>query len=444
MTESLINALSHIQDLRVPARTSSFAFRGQERNIREIGQKLDVKALLEGSVQKADTRIRITAQLINVKDEALIWSEQYNRELNDVFAIQDDITLAIVDKLKVNLMGGEKAKLIKRYTGNVEAYELYLKGRYFWEKRTGEEMEKAIDNFQKAIQVDPEFALAYAGMADGYATLGWYGFVPREIASQKAIEAAEKALQIDPTLSEAQVSLGNVRINFLWDWQAAKKSFERAIELNPSNAEAHHQYAHLIAQQGHLQDGIAEMRRALELEPLSVVISSCLGQVLYFAHQYDEAIEELEKAIEIDPSYKEPYGTLGMIYLKKGQFEKAIAMLEKGATSSTFKTRMIGALGYAYALQGKKDEAQKMLQELRELAEKQHVDPCFRAWIQVGLGEKEQAFQLLDQAYEERANWMLILKIDPFFDSLRSDPKFKALLEKMKLEEDKLRAKESK
>lgn len=433
MTESLISALTHIQDLRIPARTSSFSFRGRERNIHEIGQKLNVRALLEGSVQKADNRIRITAQIINVEDEALIWSEQYNRELDDVFAIQDDITLAIVDKLRVNLIGGERAKLIKRYTENVEAYELYLKGRYLWEKRTGEDMEKSIEYFQKAIQVDPEFALAYAGMADGYATLGWYGFVPREIAAERAGEAAEKALQIDATLSEAHVSLGNVKINFLWDWEAAQKSFERPLELNPSNAEAHHQYAHLIAQKGQLNDGIAEMRRALELEPLSVVISSCLGQALYFARQYDDAIEELEKAIEVDPSYKEPYGSLGMIYLEKRQFEKAIPMLEKGATSPTYKIRMMGALGYAYALQGKKDEARKMLQELRALDEKQHVDPCFLAWIHSGLGEKEQAFQLLNQAYEEKANWMLIIKVDPFFDSLRSDPRFKALLKKMNL-----------
>jgi len=432
--ESIINALTHIQDLRIPARTSSFSFKDKESDIREIGQKLNVKVVLGGSVQKSGSRIRITAQLINVEDESLIWSEQYNRELDDVFAIQDDITLAIVDKLKVNIPRGGKKKLLKRYTENAEAYELYLKGRYFWDKRTHEAMKKGIEYFQEALELDPKFALAHTGIADCYTSIGWYALIPKEAAYEKAKEAAEKALEVDDDISEAHVSLANVKTLFYWDWEGAEKAYKRALELNPSNAEAHHQYAHFLTMQGRLEDGVTEMKRALELEPLSAVINSCLGQNLYFARKYDAAIKQLQKAIEIDPIFYDPYGWLGMAYLNKGDFEHAIAMFQKVTTFPRFKTRMLGALGYAYAIETERDEAENILQQLRELSKELYIDPCYMAWIYTGLSGKERALDLLDKAYEERSNWMIVLKPDPFFDSLRSNPRFTALLKKMGLE----------
>jgi len=434
LAESLINALTHIQDLRIPARTSSFSFKDKEKDISEIGKKLDVKVVLEGSVQKSGNRIRITVQLINVEDESLIWSEQYNRELDDVFVIQDDITLAIVDKLRINLLGGERAKLLKRYTENAEAYELYLKGRYFWDRRTHEAMKKGIEFFKSAIEIDPKFALAYTGIADCYASIGWYSMIPKEIAYEKAKEAAEKAIEIDDTVSEAHVSLANVKTLYYWDWEGADKAFRRALELNPSNAEAHHQYAHLLTMRGQLEEGVTEMKRALELEPLSAVINSCLGQNLYFARKYDAAIEQLQKAIEMDPNLGDPYGWLGKAYLQKGMLEQAKEMLQKGTTAPRIKTRMLGALGYAYVVEGKKYEAQNILQQLRKLSEEQYVDPCYPAWVYAGLGEKEIAFEWLDKAFEEKSNWMIMLKPDPFFEGLHSDPRFKILLKKMGLD----------
>jgi serine/threonine-protein kinase len=434
LAESLINALTHIQNLRIPARTSSFSFKDKEKDISEIGKKLDVKVVLEGSVQKSGNRIRITVQLINVEDESLIWSEQYNRELDDVFVIQDDITLAIVDKLRINLLGGERAKLLKRYTENAEAYELYLKGRYFWDRRTHEAMKKGIEFFKSAIEIDPKFALAYTGIADCYASIGWYSMIPKEIAYEKAKEAAEKAIEIDDTVSEAQVSLANVKTLYYWDWEGADKAFRRALELNPSNAEAHHQYAHLLTMRGQLEEGVTEMKRALELEPLSAVINSCLGQNLYFARKYDAAIEQLQKAIEMDPNLGDPYGWLGKAYLQKGMLEQAKEMLQKGTTAPRIKTRMLGALGYAYVVEGKKYEAQNILQQLRKLSEEQYVDPCYPAWVYAGLGEKEIAFEWLDKAFEEKSNWMIMLKPDPFFEGLHSDPRFKILLKKMGLD----------
>jgi TolB-like protein/Tfp pilus assembly protein PilF len=434
LAESLINALTHIQDLRIPARTSSFSFKDKEKDISEIGQKLDVKAIFEGSVQKSGNRIRITAQLINAEDESLIWSEQYNRELDDVFAIQDDITLAIVDKLRINLLGGERTKLLKRYTENAEAYELYLKGRYFWDWRTYEAMKRSIEFFESAIEMDPDFALPYTGISDCYASIGWYSMIPKETAYERAKETAEKALEVDDTLSEAHVSLANVKTLYYWDWEGAEQSYVRALELNPSNAEAHHQYAHFLTMKGQTEEGVAEMKRALKLEPLSAVINSCLGQNLYFDRKYDAAIVQLLKAIEMDPNLGDPFGWLGKAYLQKGMLEQAKEMFQKGTIAQRLKAQMLGALGYAYAVEGKEEEAQKMLQQLRKLSEEQYVDPYYSAWINTGLGEKEIALDWLNRAYEEKSNWMITLKPDPFFESLHSDPRFKELLKKIGLD----------
>jgi tetratricopeptide (TPR) repeat protein len=295
-------------------------------------------------------------------------------------------------------------------------------------------MEKGIEYFQEAINMDPNFALAYTGIADCYVSIAWYAFIPPEVAYERAKEAAEKAVEIDDTVSEAHVSLANVKTLYYWDWEGAENAYKHALELNPSNAEAHHQYAHLMTMRGRLEDGVTEMKQALELEPLSVVINSCLGQNLYFAREYDAAIEQLQKAIEIDPNYYDPYGWLGMAFLNKGDFEQASALFQKGTSFPRFKTRMLGALGYAYADEGRRDEAENIIQQLKDLSEGQHVDPCYMAWIHAGLGEKETAFDWLDKGYKERSNWMLMLKVDPLFDSLHSDLQFETLLKKMGLD----------
>ncbi len=434
MTEEITNALSHVGGLRVVARTSAFSFRGKEIDIREIGRKLNVETLLEGSVRKAGNHLRITAQLIDVADGYHIWSERYDREMADVFAIQDEISLAIAGQLKLDLLKDEKAKLVKRHTDDIDAYHFYLKGRYFWNKRTEPGLERSIENFQLAIEKDPEFALAYAGLADSYATLGWWYFMPKDIAFERARVEVEKALEIDETVGEAHVALANINIWCDWDWVGAEREYARALALNPSDAEAHHMYAHYLEAMGRCEEAGREMKRALEFEPLSININSCLGKSLYFARKYDEAIEQLEKSIEMDPNYFYSHAWLGLAYTRKGMCEKAIEGLQKGVTITGITPIMIAALGHAYAVAGKSNETKNTLDQLMDLSRTKPVDSYFIAWIYSGLGEKEYVFQWLEKAYEERSMYVTLLKVDPLFDGVRSDARFLELLSKMGLD----------
>jgi TolB-like protein/Tfp pilus assembly protein PilF len=434
LAESLINALAQVNGLRVPARMSTFSFKDNKSDSKEIGKMLNVRTLLRGSVQKAENKLRITAQLINTSDDSLLWSVQYNRDLADIFSIQDNITMTILNKLKLDLLGGEKARLLKHYTQDSRAYDLYLKGRYFEDKRTKEAMNKGIEYFNKAIEIDPKFALAYTGLTDSYLDLGWFGYLPKTEAYSRAKAEAIKALEIDDTLSEAHVALANIKYWYDWDWENAEQEYKRALALNPSNAEAHHEYAHFLASEAKLDESLEEMRLAIELEPLSVVIHSCLGMNLYLSRKYDEAIEELHKAMSMDPEYYDPYGWLGMAYVKTGRLSQSIEMFNQGIKFPAVKTRNMSALGYAYAVMGRKEEAQNQLQQLMEISKENYIDPCFMAWIYSGLGEKEPAFKWLNKAYEERSNWMIWLKVDPFFDALRSDPRFSGLLRKIGLD----------
>jgi len=434
LAESLINALAQVEGLRIPARLSSFSFKGKDADIKEIGKKLNVGTLLKGSVQKAENKLRITAQLIDTSDESLLWSEQYNRSLDDVFFIQDNITTTILNKLKLDLLGGEKEKLLKRYTRDSQAYDLYLKGLDLVGTRKKEAMEEGLEYFNRAIGKDSKFALAYAGLTDAYIDLGWFGFMPKKDAYTRGKEKALKALEIDDTLSEAHVALADIKYWFDWDWAGAESEYLRAISLNSSNAEAHHQYAHLLATVGKLDQGVAEMRRAAELEPLSVNIHSCLGMNLNLSRKYDEAVEVLEKALNMDPEYYDPYGWLGIAYLKTGRLTRSLDMFKKGATFLAAKAWNVAGLGYAYAVMGRKAEARNQLRQLTEMPAESYVDPCFMAWVYSGLGEKEPAFKWLDRAYEERSSWIIWLKVDPFLDALRSDPRFSQLLQKIGLE----------
>jgi serine/threonine protein kinase len=434
MAEEIINALTHVEGLRVVARTSAFSFRGKEVDIREIGKKLNVRALLEGSVRKAGNRLRISAQLINVADGYHLWSEKYDRDMENVFAIQDEISLAIVDKLKIKLLGEEKAKILRRYTDNLEAYNLYLKGRFYWNTRTEGGLKISLDYFQKAIEKDPEFAVAYSGLADSYSTLGFYDFLPKKDAFTKARSEALKALEIDEGVGEAHVSLAGIKAWYDWDWAGAEREFKRALELGPSNVEAHHMYAHLLEGIARFNEAFTEMRRALELEPLSINLNSCMGQILFIARRYDEAMHELQKTIEMDPSFSLPYYWLGRVYLEKAMHEEAIEQLEKGTTSAGIRTMMMGALGYAYAVTGRTTDAQNIVDQLKSLSKKRYVDPYFEALVYVGLGKKERAFELLEKAYEGRSAYISLLKVDPLFDNLHSDQRYISLLKKMGLE----------
>jgi len=435
MAEEIINALTHVEGLRVVARTSAFSFRGKETDIREIGKKLNVETLLEGSVQKAGNRLRITAQLANVADGYHLWSEKYDRDTEDVFAIQDEISLAIVDKLKIQLLGKEKAKLVTRYTDNLEAYNLYLKGRYFWSKRTEQDIKRAIQYFEQAIERDPDYALAYAGMADCHVVLAEYSLLPPKEAFPRAKAAVIKALEIDETLAEAHTSLAFIKTFSDWDWMGAEREFKQAIELNPSYANARQWYGEYLTMKGQYAEATAEFERAQELDPLSLIIGVASAVNLFCGtRQYDQVIEKCQKLLEMDPNFGGVLNVLGMAYREKAMYEEAIQAFQKARTFDEGNTWVRAELGHAYALSGNISQAQKVLEELKRLSKRRYVPPDNIALVYLGLGKKDLTFEYLEKAYQDRSVGLSWLKADPVFDSLRSDPRFMALLKRIGLE----------
>ncbi|MBI4547737.1 MAG: protein kinase [Ignavibacteriae bacterium] len=435
LAEELINSLTRIKGVHVVARTSAFSFKTREIDIREIGKNLNVKTVLEGSVRKAGNHLRITAQLVNVDDGYHLWSERYDRQLDDVFAIQDEISLQIVNTLKVKLESGEKEIISKRHTEDVEAYNLYVRGRYFRNKITEEGFTKGIRYFQQAIEKDPDYALAYGGMADCFGLLGWYYYLPSKEAFPKAKEAAQKALEIDENLSEAHTSLGLVKMVYDRDWNGAEKEFGRAIELNPSDANACLFYSIYLAATGRHDESIAEAKRAQIFDPVTPFTTINLAMRFYYARQYEPAIEQIQSILEMDPNFHVAHYYLSLPYAQKGMSDEALesvamAMAALGKTSPLFLT----CRGIVYSLLGKKKEADEVLDELLELSKQERVSPFFIADVYAGLDRKNQAFQWLEKAYEERDPMLLWLKVDPMLDGIRTDPRFITLLKKMGLE----------
>jgi serine/threonine-protein kinase len=434
MSEDIINALSKIKDFHVAARTSTFSFKGEKIDVREIGKKLKVGTVLEGSVRKASNRLRITAQLINISDGYHLWSEQYDRVVSDVFDIQDEITLAIVNALKIELLAGENQAVIKKYTDNAEAYHLYLNGRYYWNKMNPDAFRKAIDFFNSAIQTDPGYALAYTGLADSYTGLGDAGLSaisPIE-AFSKAKAAVKKALEKDETLAEAHASLGHLKMHD-FDWSGAEQEFKRAIDLNPNYATTYHMSGFNFSLMERHDEAISTVKKALELDPVSLGIITDLGVIYYFARQYDKAIEQYQKALELDPGFIRVYVTLGSSYGQKGMYEQAIDMIQKAIDLSGDRAK-IAALGRVYALSGKKAEAHNIIDELKELSKKRYISPYCLALIYASMDEKDSGMEYLNQAYVEHVSELIYLRVDPFLDKLRSDPRFKNLLKKVCLE----------
>ena len=435
LAEELINALTKIERLKVLARTSSFSFKGKQVDVREIGQRLSVTSVLEGSVRKSGNQLRITAQLINVDDGYHLWSERYDRQIEDLFEIQDEVTFAVVAALKLKLLSKEKASLSKQPTENTEAYQLYMKGRYYWHQRTEEAVKKGIECFEQAIARDPTYALAYAGLADSYSLLGLseYGALPPTEAFPKAKEASEKALEIDNTLAEAHVSLAFARMYFDWDFSRAEQEYKQAIELNPVYATARHFRALNLMAMGEPDLAIAEMEVSQELEPLSLIINTNMGWMLYFAHQYDQAIEQYQKTLQMDKNFYPARFRLGQAYLQAESIEAAVREFEQAVTLSERKARPLGLLGYAYGLLGKRTEAGRILDELNELSKKRYVSSLETARIHTALGDKDRAFDCFAKAIDEREGWLIWMKLEPSFDSLRSDPRFTDLLRRVGL-----------
>jgi len=438
LADELINRLTNIESLKVPARTSAFSFKEKDLDIQEIGEKLNVNMILEGSLRKAGDKLRITVQLVNVSDGYPLWSEKYERDEEDIFALQDDISLAIVDKLKLRLLGGEKEKIVKRHTEDLEAYNLYLRGLFFWNKRDSESMKKGMACFQQAIEKDPTYAVAYVGLADSYNALGLWGFLPPRDAFPRAKALAEKALEIDDTLAGAHASLGYICLYYDWDRTAAESSLRRAIELNPNSSSAHYWHSCYFISKGQFDEAIIAAKKALELDPLSLYMRTILGDWLRLAGRLDEAEEEIGKVLEMDPTFGSAHHFIGFVYIQRGNYKEALASFQKAFKFTGGVPWSLGWLGFTYGISGEKDKAEKVFQDLLDLSKERYIHPTTMTSIYMGLGKLDEIFEWFDKALNERDPILALIKYwqaSPEHEkSYRSDPRFKALLKKIGLE----------
>ncbi len=432
LAESLIYRLSQLPNLKVSPTSTVLRYQGKEIDPIKVGQELGVSAVLSGRIVQRGDQLTISAELVDVRNNRLLWGEQYDRKLSDLLATQREIAREIVDKLKLKVSGEEKG-IAKHYTESNEAYQLYLKGRFYWNKRTGEALWKSIDYFNQAIEKDPNFALAYAGLADCYVVPA-IQLPPRE-AMPKAKAAAMRALELDETLAEAHTSLARVLATYDWDWTGAEKEYKRALELNPRYAIAHQWYGGWFSAMGHRNEAIAERKLAQELDPLSPIINFELGLAFYYARDYDRAIEQFQKTLELDQNFPPAQQFLPASYEQKGMYDEAIAGFKKVVpmTGGSEWSLTRGGLGHVYAALGKKREALALLDELKQISAQGYVPATSVAIIYVGLGEKDQAFVWLEKAYEERSFQLQWLNVEPRWDSIRSDPRFADLVRRVGL-----------
>jgi len=386
---------------------------------------LNVRAVLMGRLTQRGDDLAISVELVDVRNNRHLWGQQYNRKLSEINAVPAEIAQEISEKLRLRLSGDDKKRLTKRYTQSGEAYQLYMMGRYYRRRLTKEGLEKAIEYLEQAIKKDPSYAPAYAELGETYRSLTWAGLLLPKEARQKEEWAALKALQIDDTLAEAHVLMANIR-EMDWDWLGAEAEYKRALELDPNSIRAHQTYAWNLKMLGRLDEAMLHLKRAQELDPLALDISWDIGVSLSFSRQYDRAIEQFQKTIEIDPNFVPAHNGLVQAYQGKGMYDEAIAELKNAKAGGA-------QLAYAYAVAGKRDEAQKILDELKELSKQHYVSPFDFALIYVGLGDKDRAFEWLNKTYEENPYRIGFLKVNPRFDSLRSDPRFADLLRRMKL-----------
>lgn len=432
ITESIIDNLSQLPGLRVMARSTVFSYKGKEINPQEAGRELGVRAVLTGRVLQLNERLIIKTELVDVADGWQLWGEKYDRTHSDIFAVQEEIANEIAEALRLKLSGAQMKRLGKRHTENSKAYQMYLKGRYFWNKRTEEGLKKSIEYFELAILSDADYALAHAGLADCYNVLGFYSALPPSEAFSKAKLAAIKALEIENTLAEAYASLAYALSHYDWEWAAAEQKYQRALELNPNYATAHQWYGWYFALLGRFPEGISEMKQAQERDPLSLVINSAMGWVFYLARDYDQAVGQYRKTLEMDPNFYLAHLWLGRAYEQKGEYAEAISELQK-AKMLADTPETLSALGHVYAISSRRGDAIKILNELTELTRRRYVSPYFMATVYAGLDDKDQAFLWLERACEERSFGLVYLKVDPILDVLRADSRFTELLRRIGL-----------
>lgn len=437
MTDELIAHLAKIRSLRVISRTSSMEYKRTQKSLSQIAHDLNVDAVVEGSVLRSGDRVRITAELVQVATDRQLWAETYESPLGDVLSLQSQVASAIVNQIRISVTPEEQQQLASTHPVSAESYENYLKGRYYWNKRSEEGLNKAIEYFQLATEKDPHYALAFAGLADSYSIIGSaiVGTVPSHDVASKAKAAALKALELDSTLAEAHTSLATVRFNYDWDWAGAASGFQRAIDLNPNYATAYQRYSLYLTAMGRTDESLSMMNRARELDPLSISTNFSLGWRLYMARQYDQAIEQLQNTLEMDPNFALPRMVLGEAYEQKGSYQQAIPELQKAVSISHDSPMMLGALGHAYGVAGRSKDAITVLSQLKEKSKDEYVSPFFVAIVYAGQGENDMAMDWLEKAYQDRSNGLVFIKVDPQLDGLRPNLRFRALLHRLALPE---------
>jgi TolB-like protein/class 3 adenylate cyclase/Tfp pilus assembly protein PilF len=433
MTEELIASVSRIRGLRVIARTSVMRYKGTNKPIAQIGRELNVGSVLEGSVRKVGNKIRISVQFIETAEEEPRWSQRYDREVKDVFAIQSEIAQHVAEALKDHVFGGTPREEFRTTTFSTEAYKNYLRGRQLWNKRTEADLRTAVSLFEKAIKLDPNYARAYVGLADSYAALALLEFMAPNEAYPQAREAVRQALRLNAGLAAAHTSSGLIKFQYDWDWKGAEAEFTESISINFNYASAHHYYADYLKAMGRFEEALAEIEKARELDPLSLAINIGVGHVLYLSGQYDRAIEEYKKAVELDPDFMATHVWFGRPYLEKGMFDEALAELETAVSLSGESTIALAMLGHGLASAGRGQEALRILERLKEKSRGQYVPSYWIAVIYNGFRDKEQVIAWMRKALEERSSWLVWSGVEPRFAWLRDDPEFASILRAMKL-----------
>jgi serine/threonine protein kinase/Tfp pilus assembly protein PilF len=434
LAEELINALNKVEGLRVASHTSSFRFRGQAGDIREIGMRLGVTHVLEGSVRREGDHLRVTAQLVNSADGYHLWSDRYDREPKDIFAVQDDISHAVVSALRQKLLDRPAGQLVRRSTEDLEAYDLYLRGRYFWNQWRLDAARRSAELFERAVAKDPHYAAAWAGLADTYVLFGAWTAAPREIW-EKAEQAALKALELDANLAEAYSALGTVLSFYKWDWLGAERALRRSVELDPASTVARIWYSRHLNVVGSHDEALAQAQRALELDRLAIITNGCLGEAFYYRREYERAIGQFERTLDLDPTHPRGYYYLGRSYLGARRLEEAMAVLERGTGLPAADMRMRGVLGYAYAVIGKKVEAERLLDQFDAGSKPGYpsLGMFSAAFVHIGLGQHDRALDYLERLCTERPTPLHWPKVDPLYDPLRSNRRFENILRRMGL-----------
>jgi eukaryotic-like serine/threonine-protein kinase len=433
ITESLINNLATVPKLRVMARSTVFRYKGRDIDPQAVGRELNVRAVLTGRMMQSGSSLRIGTELVDVATGSQIWGAQFDRKPGDIFVIQDEISNEISGKLRLQLTRAEKKRLNKRHTEDAEAYRLYLQGHHHWSRWTEEGFYKAIGYFQQAIQKDPGYALAYAGVADSYVLLGWNSYLPPKDAFPKGKAAAMSALEIAPDLGEAHTALAAVLWLHDWRWPEARKESQRALELDPCYPTANHYCAECLMTLGRHAEALTRMKKSLELDPLSLIINVAIGWAYYHARQYDEGVAQLLRTVELDPNYPMTCWILGLLYRKTARYDLAISAGKKAVNLSGGSPLMRAALAQTFATAGAAQEAIQILDDLQKLAKERYVVPHFFAGIYAGLGDHDRALEYLEKSYAEHCHWLIYLHIDPSLDDLRNDPRFQDLLRRVGL-----------